>query len=306
MTILCVCPNAAVDVTYEVDRLAPGASHRVLAVRSRVGGKGVNVARVARNLGAAVATYGFCGGVTGTELRAGLDDVDAYWTATAAPSRCTVTVVDPSGATVFNEPGGPVTAAEWTALRDTVRTAIPTAAALVLAGSLPTGCPADAYAQLVADTRGSGVPVLVDASGEPLRHALAARPDLVKPNADEAAQLLGRQIVTADDAVAAAVAMCRAGAGAALVSRGGAGCVLVTADGAWSAALPAPLPGNPTGAGDALAAALAVGLAAGDPWPELLGAATAVAAAAVREPIAGRVDPAAVAELRPSVQVTEL
>ena len=43
--IATVTPNLALDVTYEVPELRPGHAHRVRAVHSRAGGKGVNVAR---------------------------------------------------------------------------------------------------------------------------------------------------------------------------------------------------------------------------------------------------------------------
>jgi tagatose 6-phosphate kinase len=44
--IVTVTPNLALDVTYEVPELRPGRAHRVRAVHSCAGGKGVNVARV--------------------------------------------------------------------------------------------------------------------------------------------------------------------------------------------------------------------------------------------------------------------
>jgi len=48
--------------------------------------------------------------------------------------------------------------------------------------------------------------------------------------------------------------------------------------------------GNPTGAGDALTAALAAGLHSGAPWPEPLRDGVACAAAAVACEVAGEID----------------
>ncbi len=62
---------------------------------------------------------------------------------------------------------------------------------------------------------------------------------------------------------------------------------------------------NPTGAGDACTAAIAAGLAAGLPWPEMLATAGAWSAAAVLTPVAGDVDAADVARLGPRVRVEE-
>ena len=63
--ILTVTLNAALDVTYEVRRLTPGAVHRVGAPAARAGGKGVNVARVLHALGETVHVTGFAGRLSG-------------------------------------------------------------------------------------------------------------------------------------------------------------------------------------------------------------------------------------------------
>ncbi|MBC7170883.1 MAG: 1-phosphofructokinase, partial [Polyangiaceae bacterium] len=69
---------------------------------------------------------------------------------------------------------------------------------LVLAGSLPSGVPADVYARLIRAAREHGVKVCLDADAESLRLGIAAGPDLIKPNVEEAERLLDRTL--ADDA----------------------------------------------------------------------------------------------------------
>jgi hypothetical protein len=87
--------NSAVDVTYTVAALVLGESHRVSSVRSRAGGKGINVARVLRQLGEEVVVAGLCGGRTGAVIT---DDLATSGSARcltplASESRRTVTVV---------------------------------------------------------------------------------------------------------------------------------------------------------------------------------------------------------------------
>jgi tagatose 6-phosphate kinase len=84
------------------------------------------------------------------------------------------------------------------------------------------------------------------------------------------------------------------------------GILAVTGDGCWGAAPPEPIRGNPTGAGDACVAALAAGLAAGRPWPELLADAVALSGAAVACPLAGDVDLPTYRRLAPLVVVEVL
>lgn len=281
--ILTVTLNAALDDTYEVPGARPGEVNRVTAVHRRPGGKGVNVARVLHGLGDEVLAAGLAGGLAGRQIEDGLASlgVPASFTRTAGESRRTVTVVS-TEVTMFCEPGPAITAAEWAAFLGGYESLARGARVVVLSGSLPPGVPPDAYARL---TRAAPGPVILDADGEALRLGLAGRPDVVKPNADELARASG------DRDPAAGIRVLRdAGAGAVVASLGADGVLAGTPDGVLRAALDRPVPGNPTGAGDALVAGLASGLAGGLPWPDRLRHAVALAACAVRSPVAGEVD----------------
>lgn len=141
--------------------------------------------------------------------------------------------------------------------------------------------------------------MLLDADGPALRRGLAARPDLIKPNADELAGLTGFA-----EPVRAARDARRRGARAVAASLGADGMlVLAEEDGGWRAAAPVRLTGNPTGAGDSAVAGLLSGLAEGLPWPARLARAVALSAATVLAPGAGEYDRAAYDELLPRVQV---
>ena len=306
--IVTVCLNPAIDVTYRVLELSVGRSHRVLEVHARAGGKGVNVARVLHQLDEPVTVAGLCGGATGAEIAADLQrsGLPAAFTLISGQSRRTVTVVDARDATVFNEPGPPVSAAEWTAFTAAFDEIAKAGRVVVASGSVPPGCPDTAYAELVAIARANGAAVVLDAEGERLRHALGARPDVAKPNAAEVAHLFGRPVSTRQDARDAAQLLCDSGAEAGIVSLGAEGFVAVTPSAVFDVRLPRRIRGNQTGAGDALAGAIARGLARHDPWPELLADAAALSAAAVAVPVAGSVAIDVMAEVRPGVVVQKV
>ena len=122
-------------------------------VHARAGGKGINVARVLHQLGEPVTIAGLCGGTTGAEIAADLQrsGLRAVLTPISGQSRRTVTVVDAREATAFNEPGPPVSAAEWTAFTNAFGELVKAARVVVVSGSVPPGCPDTAYAELVAD-----------------------------------------------------------------------------------------------------------------------------------------------------------
>ncbi|MFJ5264260.1 1-phosphofructokinase family hexose kinase [Streptomyces sp. NPDC088387] len=302
--LLTVTLNTALDITYRVRSLRPHGSHRVAEVIERPGGKGLNVGRVLAALGHEVTVTGFVGGPTGREVRERLTGtagvVDALLPV-AAPTRRTIGVVDEltGDTTQFNEPGPPITPHEWAAFQRHYEDLLTSASALALCGSLPPGVPVGAYAGLIRAARAAGVPVLLDTSGEPLRRGVAARPDIVKPNADELAELTGSH-----EPLRAVQDARRRGAHAVVASLGAKGLLAVTPEGRWRATPPARVHGNPTGAGDSVVAGILSALAEGLPWQDRLTRATALAAATVLAPVAGEFDREAYEELRGRVTVT--
>ncbi|MFF2654516.1 1-phosphofructokinase family hexose kinase [Streptomyces sp. NPDC058045] len=303
--ILTVTLNTALDLTYRVPALRPYASHRVTEVIERPGGKGLNVARVLAALGHPVTATGLAGGATGRTVRqllAGTSGLTDALVEVSGPTRRTVAVVDAAGGdtTQLNEPGPHIGPAEWEEFTARYEELLRTARAVALCGSLPPGVPVGAYARLVRTARAAGVPVLLDTSGEPLRRGLAARPDLLKPNADELAELTGSH-----DPDQAVREVRRRGGRTVVASLGADGLLAATPEGRWRAAPPTRVHGNPTGAGDSAVAGLLSGLVEDAPWPERLTRAVALSAATVLAPGAGEYDAAAYADLRRQVKVTE-
>ena len=329
--ILTVTLNAALDVTYRVPVLVPGQTHRVAEVAERAGGKGVNVARVLHALGEPVVATGLAGGASGGRIRSLLaaEGVREAFVVIAAESRRTVVVYDGEGATGLWEPGPTVSADEWSAFLRRFTDLARDARVVVLSGSLPPGVPADGYAVLIDLARSAGAQTVLDADQAALRHGLAAGPDLVKPNAEEFAGLVGRALAVPDprpgatgpaadaangpdaanglDTAKAVEEVRSLGAREAVASLGSAGLVAATTDGVVRRAfLPEPVAGNPTGAGDACVAALARGMIHRHPWPERLRDAVALSAAAVIAPVAGSVNLSDYRRLRQTAVIEEV
>lgn len=259
-TIVTVTANPAVDLTYAVPRLVPGSSHRVGEPLLRAGGKGLNVARVLNQAGYRTVAVAPVGGLSGSEFRDELvaSGVPHALTTTAAATRRSMAFVDrEAGQTsIFNEAGRPLSDTEWGALRAALEAQLDGAGALVGSGSLPEGAPADFYPSLVRRAREQGIPSIIDTSGDALLAAADAGADLLKPNHHELLAATGA--TTLDDG---ARQLLSRGAGAVVVSCGEDGMALhrTRRPTLW-ASLPR-VDGNPTGAGDAAVAALAVVLA---------------------------------------------
>ena len=116
----------------------------------------------------------------------------------------------------------------------------------------PPGVPATIYQRWIRQLRRRAVPVVLDASGAALREGVKARPWLIKPNREEAQELLGRRLRTRRHSVEAARALQRLGMSVVILSLGGEGALLAMAGGVWHAGTPRVKARSAVGAGDAL------------------------------------------------------
>ena len=269
--------NPSLDRTIEVDQLTRGAMIRARSARLDPGGKGVNVSRAL--LGNEVPSRAVItvGGPDGDQLvhLLEIDDIPVRAVQVTGRTRSNVTVAEPDGVvTKLNEPGGSLSAAELDMVAEAVFAECGKAEWLVACGSLPPGVPDGFYADLCQSVKTAGVRVAVDTSGPALTAAVAAGPDLIKPNREELAQAVGHPVKTIADVVEAARRLRARGAVQVLVSLGPDGAVLVDDHGVTTGEAHVPIPRSTVGAGDALlagflaagakgAAALAEGLAWG-------------------------------------------
>ncbi|HLY48193.1 MAG TPA: hexose kinase [Solirubrobacteraceae bacterium] len=311
--ILCVAANPSIDKLFEVDVLKPGEIHRPRRFVQLPGGKGIHVAQVASQLGADAVVTGILGGHAGHWVAEALaaEGVASRFTWTARETRSSLSVADRETGrlTEFYEAGVPVTDDDWRGLESTVRSLLPGAAWVTLAGSLPPGAPPDGYARLLTDAREAGLSVALDTRGEALARTLREGPQLVKINAYEAEQLLGEPVAGIEDAQRAAAEV-RARAGgpghAAVVTAGEQGMAMAGPDGnVWRGWLDAR-GGYPVGSGDAFLGGMLVALERGEPWPTAVALGLGAASANAEVAGAGRLDPeraralAGAAEVRPA------
>jgi len=297
--IVTVTPNPSIDRTVSLGAsLVRGAVHRVTSATNEPGGKGVNVARALS-----------LAGLDAVAVLPAADD-DAMVTALRAAGvtfrtvpvggvvRTNLAITEADGTTTkLNEPGAALDAAALDALTHTVLSYAETASWIVLSGSLPPGVPDDWYADVVARLASAPCHLAVDTSERPL-DALAAgfgtaAPDLIKPNAEELAGLVGASPQDLEDAVAqgdpspvisAASQLIERGAKTILVTLGAAGAVLVDPTGSWMAAPPPITPRSTVGAGDSSLAGYVRAAVGGAEPPRRLQMAVAYGSAAAALP----------------------
>ncbi|MEV5158255.1 1-phosphofructokinase [Streptomyces sp. NPDC053728] len=299
--ILTVTPNPSLDRTYELPGLNRGAVLRAAGDRVDPGGKGVNVSRAIAAAGHRTVAVAPLGGPEGDLLARLLAEhgIEAAGVPIAGSTRVNITLVEPDGTlTKVNAAGPEIARAEAERLLETVRARSAGADWIACCGSLPRGLPPQWYAELVALSHGAGVRIALDTSGAALIAALPERPDVIKPNAQELAEAVGRPLATVGDALKAAQELCGLGARSVLASLGAVGQLLVEPSGAYFATARADAVRSDVGAGDA---SLAGFLSSGGQGHTALRAAVAHGAAAVQLP--GSVMPTP-ADLDPSAVVS--
>ncbi|MET9698985.1 1-phosphofructokinase [Streptomyces sp. NPDC006529] len=300
--ILTVTPNPSLDRTYEVPALDRGGVLRATAERVDPGGKGVNVSRAVAAAGVRTTAVLPLGGAPGTLIAEllGAQGVDVTAVSITGQTRSNIAIAEPDGTlTKINAAGPELSATESLLLLETVRGCSGGADWIACCGSLPRGLAPEWYAELVARAHAAGARIALDTSGPALTAALAARPDVIKPNAEELAAAVGRPLATLGDAVKAAEELRSLGARAVLASLGADGQLLVGPEGTYHGTASVSAVRSDVGAGDA---SLAGFLIAGGTGSVALASALAHGAAAVQLPGSAMPTPA---DLRPdAVRVT--
>ncbi|MBK9711184.1 MAG: 1-phosphofructokinase family hexose kinase [Kouleothrix sp.] len=197
--ILCLNANAAIDKTVVVSPFRLNAIHRPRQVLAAPGGKGANVARGLQRLGETAVVAGWVGGFSGQFIEAGLrrEGIATALVQVDGESRTCLSILDPEQNTLTEiyERGEPIAPAQVDQLKALLQSTVAQYAAVTLSGSLPPGVPSSFYGELLEIARAAGVPGFLDSGGEALRRGLEiGRPRLIKPNAHEFAELVGRKL----------------------------------------------------------------------------------------------------------------
>ena len=264
--VLCIALNPAIDLTIEVPNLAPGEVNRAEGAWQNAGGKAINVA-------ACLADYAVKVAVSGQLGRNNAALFESLFRAKGIVNHClyldghtrlNAKLIDPARGitTDINLPGPMQTVVDIDAQRkrlaEILEGLLPTLSWVVVSGSLPPLWPAETYAALIRQVHAKGASVLLDTSGEALRCALDAQPDIIKPNREELAECLNCELDSPDAIRAAARHLLAAHPGMAqvVVSMGRDGALFVSRDEIITAHPLPVMPISSVGAGDAMVAGL--------------------------------------------------
>ena len=254
--------NPAIDYVVRLDApLEVGEVNRACGEDCVLGGKGINVSGVLAQLDCPSVALGFVAGETGAWLERGLEKQGLETDFVHLEQGMTrINVKIKAGQeTELNGAGPDIPESAMQQLEEQLD-ALNENDILILAGSIPRSLPQDTYERLLARLQGKGVRAVVDATRDLLVNVLQYRPFLIKPNDHELGEIVGRELKTDAEIIAAARTLQEKGARNVLVSMAGDGALLVDENGkVHRIGCPKGKVVNSVGAGDSMVAGFVAG-----------------------------------------------
>ncbi len=307
--IVTVTLNPALDLTIQLTECQLGAVNLAKEGHLFPAGKGINVARVLRDFGERACVAG----ILGEDNRAPFDDLfkrcEFHNHFLYAPGETRTNVkISESGQRVtdINLPGLSVPDAIVQDLEAVLDRLTEKAKLFALSGSVPSGLGPKVYAELVKLLKQQDCDVIVDTSGKALQAVVEARPDIIKPNAEELAQLAGRPLANREEQETVVRQLLEKRIKHVVVSDGSKGVRWYSRNQAFEALPPKVEVLSTVGAGDSMVAGIAYGIANKLPIDETLRQATAIAAMAVTQVGVGITSTQTLNELKQQVTVKPL
>jgi len=238
------------------------------------GGGGVNVARAVKKLGGQAIAIFPSGGYTGRYFDHLLEkeNIPVVIIEAANETRENIIVFDESTGNQyrFGIPGTELHESEWKQCLKAIAES-DNVEFIVASGSLPPGVPLNIYAQIARIAKSKNAKLIVDTSGEALKHAADEGVYLLKPNLAELATLTGIKDISIHNVESIARKfIVTKNCSIIVVSLGEMGALLVTKDEMHRVIPPVVTRKSTVGAGDSMVAGIVFSLTAGMSLKEAL------------------------------------
>ena len=305
--ITTVTLNPAIDTRYFIEDFKEGRLFRAEKTIKSPGGKGLNVTKVLRQMGADVVATGIIGGKNGEWIQENLKkmDIKEEFYVSSAETRVCIAVLAKHSETEILESGEELTDSDLRAFEKKLMELVKKSDVITMSGSLPKGMEAGYYQKLVELVNRKGKKVILDTSGKSLLEGVKGKPYLIKPNFDELEYVLGESIDGRDKIKKAVEKLKNLGAQNVLVSLGGEGAIYFGEE-ILKITIPKIKIHNTVGSGDSSVAGFAKGLDDGLELNEILKLSMACGMSNAQSMETGRVIPEDVKEFMENITVEVL
>ena len=286
--------NAAYDLVGRLKRIELGEVNTVETLGLFPAGKGINAAKVLKDLGIDVTVGGFLGEDNQGDFVALFDKLGLQDKFQRVPGRTRINVKiteTDADVTDLNFLGYEISDSAWQQFVADSLAYCKSFDIVAVCGSLPRGVTPDLFADWLKQLHQAGIKVVLDSSNAALTAGLSARPWLVKPNHRELEAWIGHGLPTMNDIIAAAKKLKAQGIAHVIISMGANGSLWLSDEAIMQAQPPrCEHVVSTVGAGDSMVAGLIYGLINGFSQQETLAFASAVSAFAVSQSNVGIAD----------------
>lgn len=286
-SITTLCLNPALDVTYHVSKLIPEQKSRSDLARHDPGGNGINIGRALQRMQVDARTFCIVAGDIGQLLQRLLKQqlVNVYYEHVDGETRINSTIIEIDTKTQYQvtDAGTDLPQRQLTSVIENFVTQTGNGFGIIT-GSCQSNIPNTLYANLVERINANGGKPVVDSHGDTLRHAIDAKPFLIKPNQYELETIIKRELPTIHDIANEGRRLQRQGITHVCVSLGDKGAVLVSPDNSYYAQALDVVVNTTVGAGDSMVAGLVAGLSIDDNPQQALAYGIACGAGTVMHP----------------------
>lgn len=309
--ILTVTMNPSVDISYPLETLKLDTVNRVSTVSKTPGGKGLNVTRVLSEVGEDVVATGLVGGKLGDFIKEKLDQAgigNRFFDIRGDTRNC-IAILHEGLQIEILEAGPSIAPDEATAFLQHFKELSKDFDVIAISGSLPSGLPSDYYATVISLANANQKKVVLDCSGQALQDVLdqSEKPFVIKPNTEELAQLVGREVTDdIEDLKATLNQDLFNGIEWIIVSLGAKGAFAKHGDKFYRVRIPKIEVVNPVGSGDSTVAGIASALVQGFSDADLLKRANVLGMLNAQEEMTGHVNMSNYETLFNQIQVEEV
>ena len=302
--------NTAYDLVGRLKRIELGEVNTVETLGLFPAGKGINVAKVLKDLGVDVTVGGFLGEDNQGDFVALFDKLGLQDKFQRVPGRTRINVKiteTEADVTDLNFLGYEISESAWQQFVADSLAYCKSFDIVAVCGSLPRGVTPDLFADWLKQLHQAGIKVVLDSSNAALTAGLSARPWLVKPNHRELEAWVGYTLNSLEEIVSAAKKLKAQGIANVIISMGAQGSVWLS-DEAVIQAQPPKCENvvSTVGAGDSMVAGLIYGLINGLPQKDTLAFASAVSAFAVSQSNVGISDRTLLEPILNNVNITAI
>ncbi|WP_103214167.1 1-phosphofructokinase [Staphylococcus aureus] len=255
--------NPSIDYVIFTNDFKIDGLNRATATYKFAGGKGINVSRVLKTLDVESTALGFAGGFPGKFIIDTLKNSAIQSNFIEVDEDTRINVKLKTGQeTEINAPGPHITSAQFEQLLQQIKNTT-SEDIVIVAGSVPSSIPSDAYAQIAQITAQTGAKLVVDAEKELAESFLPYHPLFIKPNKDELEVMFNTTVNSDEDVIKYGRLLVDKGAQSVIVSLGGDGAIYIDKEISIKAVNPQGKVVNTVGSGDSTVAGMVAGIASG-------------------------------------------